>query len=467
MVEKMQPTSDGYDSIINHPDLPFLRYRSNGSDGLFGPIDNNELIPTGAFRDMYEDRNSFYQLEPYSVSSYDLDGNTMKINDAVWGEAMIDGQDSEFDSLLMRFARSSLFRRTQAIEQLTLGKNFATVPSTTHFSRWSHIWGSLVFIRKMNEGRDIDPRVNQTMQLRTLLSDVGHTAFSHLGDWMFQAAGSEDLHDRELKNILAVSGIKDILTEYGFNLEEVVFPDIKDWVECPSPDLNVDRVDYGLREMLRWQTSFTDLGSYGGKLRDPQSLFEIVDNNLTIKDPNFATKFAIGYSLLPTEHWAQPVHRLQLQLLQTAMRRIITQTLDEEGGHPRDKLYAVDNMFDQDFKTWDMMNLESIMKTIARTQRQIFAQGRKPDLDSIFRSVGQLSLPSGSKTYQFPLFPDPLKMYTWESEQFVVPHSPNLIIETVDSIEVDPMTVTTRGLQVVLHALLTRICSMIVATLFV
>jgi HD superfamily phosphohydrolase len=457
MTENQQPSDDQYEAILNHPDLPFLRHTSSGTGGLFGGEEPTALIPTGAFRDMYEDRGTFAQLEPYVVSSYDLDGNTMMIRDAVWGEELIDGPHSDFDTLLMRLARSALFRRTQAIEQLTLGKNFATVPSTTYMSRWSHIWGSLIFIRKMNEGRDIDPRINQTMQLRTLLSDVGHTAFSHLGDWMFQEAGSEDLHDRELKNILTVSGVKDILSQHGFSLDETVFPDVKDWVECPSPDLNVDRVDYGLREMLRWQTSFTGLNYYQSKLANPQSLFEIVDDNLVVKDPNFATKFAIGYSVLPTEHWAQPAHRLQLQLLQMAMRRIITQKLDVEGGHPRDEMYAVDNMFDQDFKTWDMMNLESIMKNLALTQRQIFAQGRKQDLDSIFRQSEYPLSELRAKPYVFPTFPDPLQNYTWESEQFIIPHAPNLIIESVDQIEVDPMTVTMQGLQIALPALKARI----------
>ena len=457
MSGEYEPQSPDYQGILDDPALPFLRHSQSGSNGLFADEADKEHFPTGSFRDMYEDRANFAQLEPYYVSSYNLDGNTMRIRDVVWGEALIDGTQSKFDDLLMRLARSSLLRRTQGIEQLTLGKNFATVPSTTFLSRWSHIWGSLVFIRKMNEGRDIDPRDNETMQLRTLLSDVGHTAFSHLGDWMFQKAGAEDLHDRELKGILEVSGIKDLLGKYGYSLDETVFPDIEDWVERPSPDLNVDRVDYGLREMLRWQTSFTGLNYYQSQLADPQSLFEIVDENLAIKDPAFATKFAVGYSLLPTEHWAQPAHRLQLQLLQTAMRRIISQTLDEEGGHPREALYAVDAMFDRDFATWDLMNLVDIMKSLGRTQRQIYTQGRKHDLDELF---GPLNYPLGKvdvKDYVFPEFPDPLEMKTWESQQFVVPHAPNLVIEQVDSITVDPLTVTTRGLQVALPALKARV----------
>jgi HD superfamily phosphohydrolase len=436
-----------FEAAMSDPDLPFLRHKSTGSDGLFRDADT-DTSPTGAFRDMYEDRGTYSQLDPYYVSSYDLDGNAMRIRDAVWGEEVI--------TLLMRLARSSLLRRTQGIEQLTLGKRFATIPSTTLMSRWSHIWGSLVFIRKMNEGRDIDPRENQTMQLRTLLSDVGHTAFSHLGDWMFQEAGKEDMHDKELKDILRVSGIEELLAQYGFSLDETVFPDIEDWVERPSPDLNVDRVDYGLREMLRWQTSFTGLNYYQGKLGDPQSLFEIVDGYLAIKDPAFATKFAIGYSVLPTEHWAQPVHRLQLELFQVAMKRIITQTLDSEGGHPREALYAVDAMFDRDFITWDLMNLVDMMKSLGLAQRHIYAQGRKIDLDALFREAAKPRDEMSAKKYVFPSFPDPLEMTSWEAEQFVVPHAPNLIIEEVESITVDPLSVTTQGLRVALPAFKAR-----------
>ncbi|MFZ1250661.1 MAG: hypothetical protein WAR37_04425 [Candidatus Microsaccharimonas sp.] len=400
--------------------------------------------------------NDFSLLEPYMVPKYNLDSNSMVIRDSVWGEETIDATKSKFDELLLRLARTPLFRRTQAIEQLTLGKDFATIPSTSSISRWSHIWGSLVFIRKMNQGRDIDPRTNQTMQLRTLLSDVGHTAFSHLGDWMFQSGGLEDLHDQELKKILTVSGVKDLLEEYGFSLEETVFPDVKDWVECPSPDLNVDRVDYGLREMLRWQSRFTGLGRYERNLRDPKSLFEIVDNNLAITNPAFATKFAIGYSLLPTEHWAQPVHRLQLQLLQVAMRRILTDSLDGGNRHPRDAMYAVDNMFDHHFQSWDMLTLQNTMKNLATTQRQLFSQGRVNDLTDTFLEAQSVSTPSQARAYEFPEFPDPLEMTSWQSKNFIVPHAPNLVVEAVDTIDVDPIQVTSRGLQFALKALKPR-----------
>jgi HD superfamily phosphohydrolase len=378
----------------------------------------------------------------------------MEMHDVLWGDMVIDGNTSRFDELLMHLARTPLLRRTQAIEQLTLGKNFATMPSTMYFSRWSHIWGSLMFVRKMNEGRDIDPRDNEVMQLRTLLSDVGHTAFSHLGDWMFQTGGpSEDLHDKELKDILSVTGVEDLLGKYGYSLDETVFPDVEDWVESPSPDLCVDRVDYGLREMVRWQGSFTGLGDYSKMLQAPQSLFAIVDGKLTIKDPGFAEKFAVGYSLLPTEHWSHPVHRLQLQLFQTAIRRILTESLTIESEHPREALYAVDANFDGALMTWDLMNIVDSMKSIALSQRRFFAQGRRFDLEQRFRGLTGRDVIA---KYRFPDFPDPLDMETWQAKEFTVPHAPNLFIETTDTGAINPMQITLDGLRFVLPALKAR-----------
>ena len=66
---------------------------------------------------------------------YELDDNGMQIHDVVWGDCKI-GDRQPYDSLLMELARSPLFRRLQAVEQLTLPPHFATLPNTTYFSRW-------------------------------------------------------------------------------------------------------------------------------------------------------------------------------------------------------------------------------------------------------------------------------------------------------------------------------------------
>ena len=352
------------------------------------------------------------------MPSYELEDNSMVIHDAVWGDCSI-GDRQPYDSLLMELARSPLFRRLQAVEQLTLPPSFSTVPNTTLFSRWQHIWGSLAFVRKMTEGDDrFDDRQRTVLELRTLFSDVGQTAFSHLGDWIFQGIqGGENLHDQDLRALLETFGVDETLADYGLTLEETVFPETEDWVECPSPDLCVDRVDYGMREVLRWSGWPMGIMQYEDRLQDPKSLFRINDHMmLEITDQEFARRFAAGYSILPTEHWAQPVHRLQLELLQTATKQALTGGGHFSDGvplthpvHPRDRMYGIDSDFRFAFSGGDAA-LRRILETIGYHQRQIYKRARCADLRSQF----------GEMKGDFPEFLDPLTSYCSKSRNFML-----------------------------------------------
>lgn len=374
-----------------------------------------------AYEDTRWSRN--YRIERYEPGytimdcmvngSYEIGDTKMKIYDAVWGEELIGGEP--YDQMLIELARTPLFRRMQGIEQLTLGPEYATMPNSMYFSRWEHIWGSLVFVRKMTEGDErFSERERMVLQLRTLLSDVGHTAFSHLGDWLFQGKqGGEDLHDEELKQLLHVTGIEAILKRYGFSLDETVFPEVEDWVEASSPKLCVDRVDYGLREMLRWMPGILHLYQRPA-FANPQELLAITeDKHLAIKDLQFARQFAAGYAMLPTEHWGHPVHRMMLHLLETSVKSVILSDMDEST-HPRDLMFGVDRDFSGYFKTWHALHLDKLLSDIALSQRRIFMSAREPELQQVFTDFVD-----GGK---FPAYPDPLRSYSWRAELFGGPY---------------------------------------------
>ena len=393
-----------------------LRQRSYILDNMREPT--REYI----FPQSPEGQNSVV-MDILDLPLYELEDDKMRIHAVVWGDCDI-GDRQPYDSLLMDLARSPLFRRLQAVEQLTLPPRFATLPNTTYFSRWQHVWGSLAFVRKMTEGDErFDDRQRTVLELRTLFSDVGQTAFSHLGDWMFQGIqGGENLHDHDLRDLLETFGVDALLEKYGLTLDETVFPEIDDWVECPSPDLCVDRVDYGLREILRWSGRATDIARYQQNLQNPQSLFRINDRQmLEVTNEDFARRFAAGYSILPTEHWIQPVHRLQLELLQTAVKRALLESYFSDGVsltypvHPRDRIYGID----ADYRfaltaVGDGGALSRTMQTIASDQRQIYVAARRLDLCRLFSDVAA----------SFPDFPDPLQSYCRRSKEFglVSPH---------------------------------------------
>lgn len=386
-----------------------------------------------------------------TIPSYELGDRRMMVHDAVWGDCEIG--DKPYDELLIKLAKTPLFQRLQSIEQLTLGPDYATMPNSTDFSRWQHIWGSLVFVRKMVEGDErFSERDRAAMELRTLLSDVGHTAFSHLGDWMFQGInGGEDLHDKDLKQLLQVTGVHELLQEYGFSLDEVVFPDKKDWVECSSPDLCVDRVDYGMREILRWVAPTVPLNLHLRELRNPKNFFAITeDNQLAMKNAHAARYFCTGFGLLPTEHWAHPTHRLQLELLQTMLKGVLADEAAENALHPRDMLYGVDADFNHHFQGRDAKFLNTTMKDIAVWQRRIFIEERRHDLDRVFMGMAD-------PEWQFPDFPEPLWSYTRDTEEPVKRLPPQLDIIEQPDVQAQAMVATERGLEVNLPSLKARV----------
>jgi HD superfamily phosphohydrolase len=401
-------------------------------------------------RDMSERPPPYLIDDHLPMPTYEIGDKWMKIHDVVWGECEIG--DQPYDELFVKLAKTPLFQRLQSIEQLTLVPDYATMPNSTDFSRWQHIWGSLVFVRKMTEGDErFDARERAILQLRTLLSDVGHTAFSHLGDWLFQGIdGGEDLHDQDLKNLLEVTGIEQLLEENGFTLEETVFPDVKDWVECDSPDLCVDRVDYGMREILRWGVPTIPLNLYLQELQDPKNFFIIdEDKQLVMKNAQAARYFCAGFSLLPTEHWMHPTHRLQLELLQTMIKGALVDEMDTSDLHPRELLYGVDADFNHLFQTWDALFLNTTMKEIAIWQRRIFMEGRRHDLNQVFMGISD-------PMWQFPDFPEPLQPYSWQTEKFVKPIPPNVDIVESDEVDTQAMQASGRGLEVDLPPLKAR-----------
>lgn len=294
-------------------------------------------------------------------------------------------------------------------------------------------------------------RDRAVMELRTLLSDVGHTSFSHLGDWLFQGIdGGEDLHDKDLKDLLEVTGVEDLLGDYGFSLDEVVFPETEDWVECSSPNLCVDRVDYGMREILRWGAPTVPFNLYLQELENPKNFFEITeDKQLAMKNPQAARYFCAGFSILPTEHWAHPTHRLQLELLQTMVKGTLVDEATKNSLHPREMLYGIDSDFQSSFQSWDALFLNATMKDMALWQRRIFTEGRRHDLNQVFTGISD-------PEWEFPDFPEPLRSYSWQTNEFVKPIPPQLDITEQPDIKMQAMIATERGLEVDLPPLKAR-----------
>ncbi len=366
----------------------------------------------------YQDYDQHYTTarQIRSIPRYDCyeDSKAITINDPVWGKENIG--DWPGDEIFTELYLNPLTQRSTGIEQLTLPRHFATMPGSTEMPRFEHIFGSVVLARKLiagarESGADISPDEALVKQLRTFVSDLGHTAFSHLGDWLFQGyGGTEDQHDIELMQMLEEGGVLDTLRNRRIEPTSVVFPEISDWIECPQPDLCIDRIDYGAREIARWVSGEEPARQWNER-------FRLIEDQIVMPSLDEAKLFGVKYGLLATEHWGHPAHRLQLQLFGELVRSAVVRDLPVAGfynlKHPRDALYAIDADVLAVTRQVGLINydLHAVMLDIARSQRKIFATGREQELGTFLSHYEHDRVEEESLH-----FPHPLEARHWTTE---------------------------------------------------
>jgi hypothetical protein len=378
-------------------------------EGNFAHPDYDQHYWTGRQTPRFEQRFALYEQE-----------QQIRITDPIWGPETI-GTSPE-DAIFLELAQHPVFARLASVQQLTLPEHYTTIPGTGNFSRWEHAWGSLVFVRKMvREARErglyYDPRESMLGQVRTFDSDSGHRVGSHLYDWLTQGfGGNEDNHDLTLPEYLEEMGVTDVFRGYGYRPEEVIFPDVEDWIECPSPDLCVDRVDYGAREITRWVDPGSEMLWRDAFMLDDK-------NRLVMRNKAVADRFALSFGLLATEHWSHPVHRLQLQLFSELVKGAILDGSDMVT-HPVDSMFTIDDMVIATTRGVGTLNseLHALLLDIGRSQRRIFAWGRERAIQDF------LEAERGSRPFLHPL--DDSQWYTEYS--MVKPQTVELIPVAAD-----------------------------------
>ena len=154
-----------------------------------------------------------------------------KINDELYGEYYV-------DDVIYEIINTKIFKRLKNIYQSGGGY---LVNDLWNVNRQKHSIGTMILSLKF--GGNIEE------QIRALLHDISHTAFSHVIDYILKNE-NEDYHEKIQKNFLNDEELLSILRKYNLNIKRIMLKNYS-FLDDELPELSFDRIDYTLRDLFR------------------------------------------------------------------------------------------------------------------------------------------------------------------------------------------------------------------------
>lgn len=212
------------------------------------------------------------------------------------------------EPLLLELIDSPAFQRLKHIHQ------YGVSYYTTHreeYNRYDHSLGVFTILRV--KGASLEE------QIAGLLHDVSHTAFSHVGDWIF----NKENQDKDYQNsihpaYLSQSGLEQILNKHGYQIEQILpSGDLFPALENTLPNLCADRIDYNIQGAY-----------YQGFLTYEEALILFkdlrFDNLKWISSQPELMKKLTRFSLFMTQDcWGSPINYVTSRWLADAILRAI------------------------------------------------------------------------------------------------------------------------------------------------
>lgn len=242
----------------------------------------------------------------------------IKVNDPIYGTFELPGI---FDDLL----NSKAVQRLDKIHHS--GAIFLVNPAIRH-TRLEHSIGVMLLIRMLG-GTELE-------QIAGLLHDISHTAFSHVGDYVFDNI-EETYHEQLYGAVIKGSDIPGILKKHGYQLEHLMKGSFS-LLEQPLPDLCADRLDYTLRDSMH------------AKLITRQHARSFI-NHITIQDDKIVVKGEANaewinhtFERLNRDLFNAPLYVYANQQLALLIREFLDKGEIEEKDLFRDDTYLLNKM---------------------------------------------------------------------------------------------------------------------------
>jgi HD superfamily phosphohydrolase len=148
------------------------------------------------------------------------------------------GKVSFEDPLLIKLVEHKSMQRLKHINQYGL-RSFAY--KQHNYSRYEHSIGVFALLKKYN--------ASYKEQIAGLYHDISHTAFSHLGDMIYDHKDIKDSYQDSIHDkYLYACHIDQLLAPYDLTIEDIIHKkDSFKALEQDLPDLCADRIEYNLQ----------------------------------------------------------------------------------------------------------------------------------------------------------------------------------------------------------------------------
>lgn len=256
------------------------------------------------------------------------------------------------------------FQRLRRVKQL----GFANLvyPGANH-TRFEHSLGAMHLARILSKKLGLGDEV----VVSALLHDISHPPFSHSGEGILKAYGSEH------ENIeFAIKGeLKDVLKDLGFNLKRISEFVSGKKESIVSGDIDVDRMDYLVRDSHYTGVAYGifDISRLIDKIRFDKGVV-IEEGGLRAAESLLISRFMM-YPAVYLHH----VCRIATKMFERAMERVIESGLDPKKLFELDDCQAMELIKIHDPEFYELLQNRKLFK------RAVYVGRESLDLKEILR----------------------------------------------------------------------------------
>jgi len=266
------------------------------------------------------------------------------------------GKQEITDPIILKLMKTKEMVRLKGVNQYG---SWAYLDPTFNTSRFEHCVGTYLILRQFGASKE--------EQIAGLIHDIGHSAFSHVFDYVFDRHETHDWHEGFHKEMVKKSEIAKILRENSFDVDFIANEENFQLLERDMPDLCADRVDYLLRD------AFTSKKQNIEQVKFMFKSFFVLNNEIIMKSFDAAKQAAEVYLDMASTMYACDMQTGSYRVLADAIKIAIDKKIIAEKD-----FFTTDNELFNKLKDSDDKDILSKLKLL---DKDLIGKGTSSDHD--------------------------------------------------------------------------------------